>query len=372
MPCPLRRARILRGGLLAGLAVATVGLAPLSAGRSDIRIRELAPGRGEEQSFGHDVNARGLVIGVSMTVDAEGRPTRVRPVLWRDGRTVALALPEGRKWGWAVGVNNHGVIGGETGMDPSHSKEENPVDGHATLWKHGRPTLLASLAEGQPSYVSDVNDRGQAGGAAWNAEGHRRAAVWENARIIRVYAPLPGDTECTWYLSNAKNHGCGRSYTLDAEGRRTAPHAVFYKNGRTFALPVPEGFTASTAFSLNNRDQIVGYAVDADGHPHGMIWRNGKVQDLGIPPGATGSTADTINNKGEIVGTVSVSDTEFRTVRWTKKGARPLNQRFSRRGWTNVSPYVLNDRGQLCGGGTLHGEQRGFILTLPPAERGRE
>jgi probable HAF family extracellular repeat protein len=364
----LSHVRMLRGVVLLGLSVTSVSLTPISAGRPEVKIRELPPLPADSQSFGNDINAPGNVVGVSMTADENGTPTRVRPMLWRKGRAVRLPLPEGAEWGWAYGLNDRGVYTGISGVDPRQANDEKPGDGQVTLWKNGQVRVLPGLAGGQPSYGSDVNNRGQIGGAAWNPAGRKRAVLWEGGRITQVCQPLEGDTESSWSVINAKGHGCGISYTLDSEGKRATVHAVRFRNGKTVALPVPEGFTESAAYCINDHGQIVGYAVDPEGHTHGMVWEHGDVRDLGIPEGATDSTADANNDKGQIVGTATLSETEFLTVQWTKKGARPLNGRLSRPRWSNMVPYVLNDRGQLCGGGTHNERDRGYVLTLPGAK----
>jgi probable HAF family extracellular repeat protein len=55
------------------------------------------------------------------------------------------------------------------------------------------------------------------------------------------------------------------------------------------------------ASGINDRGQIVGFYIDADGRGHGFLWDKGRFTPIDVP-GAAASTATDINNRGQIVG----------------------------------------------------------------------
>jgi probable HAF family extracellular repeat protein len=57
----------------------------------------------------------------------------------------------------------------------------------------------------------------------------------------------------------------------------------------------------SQGTELNEKDQVVGWAYDADGHGHAFVWTDGMMLDLGTSLGES-SNANAINAEGVVVG----------------------------------------------------------------------
>ena len=57
----------------------------------------------------------------------------------------------------------------------------------------------------------------------------------------------------------------------------------------------------TVAEGINNRGQIVGLYIDADGNQHGFVLRNGAYATIDVP-GGTNTGVFSVNAKGEIVG----------------------------------------------------------------------
>jgi probable HAF family extracellular repeat protein len=130
-------------------------------------------------------------------------------------------------------------------------------EGYSFLWQHGTITDLV------PGLVSDINDRGQ---------------------IVGV-----GDDGIAFFWQDGTLTNLG---TLGGEG--------------------------STAFSINNRGQIVGVSLTADEKvAHAFLWQDGITTDLGTLGGAF-SSAEAINDRGQITGFSETASGDFHAVLWTK------------------------------------------------------
>jgi probable HAF family extracellular repeat protein len=66
------------------------------------------------------------------------------------------------------------------------------------------------------------------------------------------------------------------------------------------------GGSFSSAFSINNNGQVVGYATTSSGAPHAFLYTGGVMTDLGTLGGPR-SFAYGINNNGQIVGAVQTN-----------------------------------------------------------------
>jgi probable HAF family extracellular repeat protein len=151
--------------------------------------------------------------------------------------------------GYPWWMNSHGQVVGQSNL-------AGDVDHHPFLWERGRLTDLGTLG------------------------GHRGAAYWIN--------------EVGEATGNSRIAG-------DA-----AFHATLWKDGRVIDLGTLPGYPFSVGFSINLREQVVGYVTTSDFSVlHAALWEQGNIIDLNnyVPQGSgiTLIAAYVINEDGEIV-----------------------------------------------------------------------
>ncbi len=119
--------------------------------------------------------------------------------------------------------------------------------------------------------------------------------------------------------------------------------AFMWEEGHLATLPPLEGEHAR-AQGINDRNQIVGASVTADGYYHAVLWENGTITDLGTL-GGTISAARAINNVGQIVGNARTAEDVYHAALWEKGKVIDLGTL----GGARSIAYGINDRGQVVG-----------------------
>ena len=143
--------------------------------------------------------------------------------------------------------------------------------------------------------------------------------------------------------------------------------AVLWKEGEAIDLGTLGG-NESSAFSVNNRGQIVGLATNNIPDPfsffvtqlRAFLWQNGAMQDLGTLGTGNNAWALFVNERGQVAG---FSDTSANPgplgvppsdpFLWDQGAMLDLGTL----GGTLGSPYGLNNRGQVIGVSNLEGDQ---------------
>ena len=126
------------------------------------------------------------------------------------------------------------------------------------------------------------------------------------------------------------------------------------------------------AFAINNRGQVVGESdLPGDATGHAFLWtKEDGMQDLGTLPGDFSSVAYGINNKGQVV--LQSCDLNFncRIALWQEGVMTDLNTLTPPGSLYLVSPFAINDRGEIAGlgcaasNGTCPSEQLA-LLAVP-------
>jgi probable HAF family extracellular repeat protein len=109
------------------------------------------------------------------------------------------------------------------------------------------------------------------------------------------------------------------------------------------------GFGSSTATSINDRGQVVGYSSGADQSARAMMWSNGQLRDLGTV-GGNRSIATSINNNGVVVGYASVSPldpNDITPIIYQNGTMQPILANDGGRLFGSASD--INDRGDIVG-----------------------
>ncbi len=143
-----------------------------------------------------------------------------------------------------------------------------------------------------------------------------------------------------------------------------APSGVSEPTYTTIDVP---GATLTSASRINNRGQIVGGYVDADGNGHGFLLDKGVFTTIDVP-GATGTGVFGINNSGAIAGVYLAGGTEHGFLL-----DHGVFTTIDPPGSTLTDAFDINNRGQIVGhyvdaNGTTHGFlfDDGVFTTIDP------
>ena len=197
------------------------------------------------------------------------------------------------------------------------------------------------------------------------------AVVWGPDGEIRELPPLRDDTVGFAFGINDGGQVAGTSGLCSNTSIPPAPsgaHAILWdKNGSPTDLGNLGG-GYNVAASVNNRGDVAGGALSGqDGTIHAFLWtRRTGMQDLGAFPGAFVTTATcckTINDRDDVVG-MAIDGTGLRALLWQGKVPIDLNTLIpSSSGWYLQMACAINNAGEIVGQGLINGEVHSFLLT---------
>jgi probable HAF family extracellular repeat protein len=287
-------------------------------------------------------NTAGILVGISQTADPEpienwssrnfySTPNNVGYInlgfVWEGGPMRALPNFPGGNNGFATGANNlRQVVGwAETGVhDPTCCCQDEPrhqvFQFLPAMWTLGPPAdqihELPLIPGDTSGAATAINDNGQIVGISGicdQAEGRRtakHAVLWENGTVTDIYPDAPAPW---WNTPTAINqHGDVVGFAGDpafVEGNNLHAFIWTRDNGIKALKPlrgrVPE-HVDSEAYGINEARQVVGVSCDADGNCLAVIWDHGvyptDLNDLKGDYSAILETAKDINDNGEITG----------------------------------------------------------------------
>lgn len=280
------------GGTVAAvmLLLACRGPAPLSgpAGRTPARSGDTAAyevvdlgtlgGRcsSAQCTYAADVNARGQVVGVSVTASGDRHA-----FLWRDGIMTDIGTLGG-SWSVASAINGSGHIAGISVA----------ASGETHVFLHSNGTLL-DLGPALSWTSVRLNNRGQVAWTAPMPDGTRHAVLWTDG--VRLDLGALGDT------------GSSTAHGLDDLGRVVGgsnERPFLWQAGVMRELPSLGG--PAWASDLNGRGQVVGTSY---GHrppqrsapAHALVWEGDRTVSVGRLPEDSFSSGVLINDAGQVV-----------------------------------------------------------------------
>jgi probable HAF family extracellular repeat protein len=211
-------------------------------------------------------------------------------------------------------------------------------------------TSLADLAGADNSDATAIDERGQ-------IVGHSGPDAVLQARGKLSDLGLPSGRTASWAFGlNERGDVVGGTH--DSSGHQ---QAALWSNGRWTPLPNLAGGTLSEAHAVNARGQAVGYSsVGNDFTRHAVLWDTSRAPvDLGTLPGDTNSEARGINARGDIVGESYTTEGQHHAVVWRNGVISALP---SLPGGGDSVAYAINARDQIVGQSGVHAalwEKRG-------------
>ncbi len=314
-------------------------------------------GLGGNATFALDINDRSVVTGNSRT------GTTTLPLIgfvWsrRGGMTEVGTLPGSNAFSRGYGINNAGVIVGESDNNTSR----------AFRWENGQISDLGTLG-GATAVALDINTAGQIVGSSSNTL-TSRPYLWE-AGVMQDLGTVAGGNNTT-----------GRAVSITDAGHIVGSSRVFGTTSQATAWFAPtrgrqrppismgslgDGLQFSEALAVSSQRIAVGRSTVTGSVEHAFRWSPSEgMVDLGTL-GFTHSRANDINDRGQIVGHVATfaGSPSFggAAFMWEDGVMHDLNTLIpAGSGWTLLSAEGINRYGEIVGYGTFGGETRSFLL----------
>ena len=303
---------------------------------------------------------------------------------------------------WAYGINNAGqILGREVALDLGF------------IWQNGRETFVASpwvarinaageffdtdyyyhradgelvrvLVEGFGPSIWDFNDNGVMVGALIDPDG----VAYPCMGVAGDFHLLPYD-DVNWtpppYVWQAiANDGWLGGYTQrrDSNNSMLPRKAVVSRDGtNAIELGTLTGFDSESFVDAimvrNGAAYAVGYSINRPASTYrGFLWHDAPgdpevhrtaMLDLGALAGARGSEAFRINQRLEIVGVNAFGVAPANVIKgvatlWRNGRPFDLNTLIDDPKWSLEYAIGINDKGLICGRGTISGALHSFLL----------
>jgi len=221
------------------------------------------------------INEKGQVVGDSYTSNSPNNgcggelTLTFGAFIWENGKMTDLGN-FGGTCTFAFALNNRGQVTGLSGLSGDQAQ-------HAFLWERNTMKDLGTFG-GSFSAGNALNDAGEvAGYATLPGDQAVHAAVWNEAGITDV-GELPGDANSFGFGINEGGQVLGVS--IDSQftnfrafvGQKGRPmldlEPLAARSGLQFGLGI---FAKSGTANINNRGEIAGNAIDANGNWHAVL-----------------------------------------------------------------------------------------------------
>jgi probable HAF family extracellular repeat protein len=196
--------------------------------------------------------------------------------------------------GGSVGFNDPQKAVSEEGSVLGQGTDGSSPDQYAVLFDGAGAHKL--LLGGTSSTPVDINDAGQAIGAAATAAGETHAFRYDHGTMTDL--GTLGGTQSFPHAISENGNVAG-----DATTAASQQHAFLYDGTGMHDLGVLPGGTWSIGSAVNDAGQVAGIAEAAGGGYHAFLFDGATMLDLGVLPGDTNSEALRVNAAGQVVGT---------------------------------------------------------------------
>lgn len=254
----------------------------------------------------------------------------------------------------AFGINNKGQIVGSA--DTGEYSETWGRTYRGFLYEDGKMTELGVLGRDKWSRATGINEQGVIVGESINQVGclvDHQSFIFKGGRMSKL--ELDGKFYTSMGGVNDSGHYCGLG-NFKKGGIR-----AFLFDGTLHNLGGYASTNRSEAFGINNAGDVVGKSwISNMGNCKAFLWRKGEMVNLGNLPGDYASEARDINNDGVVVGWSSPRPRpsyDPRAVIYVRGKIQNLNELIpADSGWVLLEANGINDRGQIVGTGKFEGE----------------
>ncbi len=380
------RLRILLALLLGAPGVLLLLGAPGAPGRGTPAyvVADLGTLPGGADSVASAINDRGQVAGIADAADGHTYAFRTSATGTLADPGADLGTLPGGADSQAISINDRGQVVGQASA-AGGALHAFRTSATGTLAAPGAD--LGILPGGGASMAFAINDCGQVVGDALAADGHdhafRTSATGTLADPGADLGTLPGYRDGRAVGINDRGQVAGFAEPAYPRPLPALDRARVFRTSATGTLGDPgadlgtlPGYRASKATAINDRGQVVGYALAAHGPLHAFrTSATGTLGDLGTDlgglPNAPDSWALAINNRGQVVGFAFDSadpDLDHQTAFLYDAAATPplrdLNTLIPAGSGVALDEAVgINDAGQIAATGTVAGQRHAFRLT---------
>ncbi|HZV97990.1 MAG TPA: hypothetical protein VFF74_03270 [Methylophilaceae bacterium] len=204
--------------------------------------------------------------------------------------------------------------------------------------------ILPLLSGDSGGIAYSINENGEAVGYSSGTTGVR-PVWWAVNGSVNELQGLAGNSNYALDLNDSDD-------IVGVSGEALKKAVLWPDKGAAVSLGTLPGFIGSEAVSINNQNEIVGFATGTNADPNlsrAVLWKPlmQSIQDLGTLPGGSASRARDINDRGEVVGT-STSSQGDRAFIWTAaEGMLDLNTLFVLPGVVVTDAVGINKTGDI-------------------------